>query len=57
MKQISSLLAAIALLLLCGGCVESTKIKAERGNAHAQWELGYKYFFGDGVPLDDVWKR
>ena len=30
------------------------RIKAERGNAHAQWELGVMYFFGDGVPLDDV---
>ncbi len=53
MKQISSLLTAVALL--CGGCdFRSTREKAEQGDADAQVKLGVMYFFGDGVPLDDA---
>lgn len=55
MKQISSLLAAVVLLLLCGGCdFRTTREKAEQGDADAQLKLGVMYFFGDGVPLDDA---
>ena len=64
MKQISSLLAAVALL--CGGGIangqeseevrlfKATKIKAEQGNAEAQIKLGDMYLEGEGVPKDNV---
>ena len=61
MKQISSLLTAVALL--CGGCgqesaevrlFKATKIKAEKGDAEAQGNLGWMYRDGEGVPQDYV---
>ncbi len=54
MKQISSLLTAVALLLLCGGCVSATKIKTEQEDAKAQFRLGAMYYWGADVPTDDV---
>ena len=61
MKQISFLLTAVALL--CGAGMangqeserfKATKIKAEQGNALAQYVLGLMYYAGEGVPKDDV---
>ena len=58
MKQISSLLTAVVLLLLCGGCgqesayFKATKIKAKQGDADAQYKLGEMYDYGRGVPED-----
>ncbi len=60
MKQISSLLAAVVLLLLCGGCGQEsdplkwTREKAEQGHAKAQSNLGWMYYYGNGVPKDKV---
>ena len=55
MKQISSLLTAVALLLLCGGCdFRTTREKAEQGDAKAQYNLGWMYYKGEGVPQDDA---
>ena len=54
MKQISSLLAAVVLLLLCGGCEQEsdplkplkwTREKAEQGDAEAQYELGLRHLW------------
>ena len=51
MKQISSLLAAVVLLLLCGGCGQEsdplkwTREKAEQGDAEAQYELGLRHLW------------
>ena len=51
MKQISSLLTAVVLLLLCGGCdFRTTREKAEQGDANAQLKLGLMYVKGEGVP-------
>ena len=57
MKQISSLLTAVALL--CGGCGQesaevplfkaTTREKAEQGDAEAQFNLGLMYEEGQGV--------
>ena len=33
---------------------ESTKTKAEKGDAAAQWSLGTAYHEGEGVAKDDV---
>ena len=62
MKQISSLLAAVALL--CGAGMANgqeselfkatTREKAEQGDAVAQIDLGWMYYEGDGVPQDIV---
>ena len=55
MKQISSLLMAVVLLLLCGGCdFRTTREKAEQGDAEAQLRLGWMYYEGEGVPQDFV---
>ena len=57
MKQISSLLAAVALLLLCGGCGQDfhvTREKAEQGDVKAQFRLGVMYADGKGVPKNYV---
>ncbi len=57
MKQISSLLTAVALL--CGAGMangqesarfKAVKIEAEQGDAFAQLKLGLMYYAGEGVP-------
>lgn len=37
-----------------GPAVETTRIKAEAGNAEAQNDLGRMYFFGAGVEQDNI---
>ena len=56
MKQISSLLAAIVLLLLCGGCGQVIiKAKAKQGDAEALSQF-FLFFldFGLDNPLGEI---
>ena len=63
MVRLSNLCRALALLLpvLSFGSseedkrlFEDTEVKAEQGDAEAQYNLGLMYDFGEGVPEDDV---
>ena len=47
---------AVMLLRLLGAVVGLVfgGMAAEQGNAEAQFDLGFKYYLGDGVPQDDV---
>ncbi len=53
-KEVLIILAAlIATTWVSGQTFEEAKVKAEQGDAAAQFNLGVMYSFGDGVLQDD----
>jgi TPR repeat protein len=60
MNKCFSVVLLCLIMMFCIACVstQSNQLKiqqlAEHGDAGAQYDLGWKYFKGEGVPKDDV---